>query len=42
MNAPTTRRCTPARGVALALIAVLVSGLAYLRVTQGSDPVSVP
>jgi hypothetical protein len=31
MDAPTTRFFTPARIVALVLIALLVGGLAYLR-----------
>jgi pimeloyl-ACP methyl ester carboxylesterase len=42
MKAPTTRIFTPARIVALALIAVLVGGLAYLRFAPDSGSVSVP
>src|SRR5215211_1924024 len=42
MDAPTTRIFTPARIVALVLIALLVGGLAYLRFGADSDPVSVP
>src|SRR5882757_9049647 len=42
MEAPTTRIFTPARMVALALIAVLVGSLAYLRFGPSSDSVSVP
>jgi pimeloyl-ACP methyl ester carboxylesterase len=42
MDAPTTRIFTPARIVALVLIALLVGGLAYLRFGPDSDPVSVP
>ncbi len=42
MDAPTTRIFTPARTVALVLIALLVGGLAYLRFGPDSDPVSVP
>ncbi|HSL63413.1 MAG TPA: hypothetical protein VK874_02040, partial [Gaiellaceae bacterium] len=42
MNAPTTRILTPARIVALALIAILASGLAYLRIAPDSGPVTVP
>jgi hypothetical protein len=41
MDAPTTRIFTPARTVALVLIALLVGGLAYLRFGLDSDPVSV-
>jgi len=37
-----TRTFTPARIVALALIAVVVAGLAYLRFAPDADPVSVP
>jgi hypothetical protein len=33
---------TPARIVALAVIGVLVSGLAYVRLARGDEPVSVP
>jgi pimeloyl-ACP methyl ester carboxylesterase len=39
---PSTRMFTPARMVALALIAILVATLAYLRFGTGSDPVTVP
>jgi pimeloyl-ACP methyl ester carboxylesterase len=42
MEAPTSRIFTPARIVALALIAMLVGGLVYLRFEPGSDSVSVP
>src|ERR687897_1552856 len=42
MDAPTTRIFTPARIVALVLIALLVGGLAYLRFGPDSDLVSVP
>src|SRR5512134_1077465 len=42
MRTPTTRILTPARIFALALIAVLASGLAYLRFAPDSGPVSVP
>jgi pimeloyl-ACP methyl ester carboxylesterase len=42
MQTPTPRIWTPARIVALALIAILVGGLAYLRFGTGSDPVTVP
>ena len=42
MHAPTTRIFTPARIVALVLIALLVGGLAYLRFGPDSDLVSVP
>jgi pimeloyl-ACP methyl ester carboxylesterase len=42
MDAPTTRIFTPARIVALVLIALLVGGLAYLRFRPDSGPVSVP
>jgi pimeloyl-ACP methyl ester carboxylesterase len=42
MYAPTTRAFTPARIVALALIAVLVGGLAYLRFAPDSGSVAVP
>ena len=41
MEAPTTRTFTPARIVALALIALMAVGLAYLRFAPDSD-VSVP
>src|ERR671913_659186 len=39
---PRTRIFTPTRLVALALIAVLVAGLVYLRFAPGAGPVSVP
>src|SRR5215208_3710957 len=42
MNPPTTRTFTPARIVALALIALLAGGLAYLRFAPDSGSVSVP
>ena len=42
MNPPTTRTFTPARIVALAVIAVLIAGLGYLRFGTGSSTVSVP
>src|SRR5918995_6939675 len=42
MPAPNTRIFTPARIVALALIAILVGGLAYLRFAPDSGSVSVP
>jgi hypothetical protein len=42
MDAPTTRIMTPVRLVALALIAVLAVGLAYLRFVPDDDSVSVP
>ena len=42
MNAPTTRAFTPSRIVALALIGLMVLGLAYLRYAPGPAPVSVP
>ena len=42
MQAPTTRTFTPARIVALALIALTVSALAYLRFAPDAGPVSVP
>jgi pimeloyl-ACP methyl ester carboxylesterase len=42
MAASTTRMFTPARIVALALIAVLVGGLTYLRFAPEPEPVSVP
>jgi pimeloyl-ACP methyl ester carboxylesterase len=41
MHAPTTRVFTPGRIVALALIALVVSGLAYLRFAP-SDSIAVP
>jgi hypothetical protein len=36
------RILTPARIIALALVAVVVSGLAYLRLAPEPDPMSVP
>src|SRR5215207_4501335 len=39
---PRTRIFTPTRVVALALIAVLVTGLLYVRLAPGEGPVSVP
>lgn len=42
MHAPTHSSFTPARIIALALIAVLVGGLAYLRFAPDSGAVSVP
>ena len=42
MQAPTTRTFTPARIVALTLIALTVSALAYLRFAPDAGPVSVP
>jgi pimeloyl-ACP methyl ester carboxylesterase len=42
MDSNSTRIWTPARVVALALIAVLIAGLSYLRFGTGSEPVSVP
>src|SRR5215208_2528317 len=39
---PRTRILTPTRVVALALIAVLVTGLVYLRFALGTSPVTVP
>ncbi len=42
MNTPITRILTPARIVALALITLLIGGLAYLRFALESAPVSVP
>ena len=42
MNASTPRTFTPARIVALALIVVLVGGLAYLRFAPRPDSMSVP
>jgi pimeloyl-ACP methyl ester carboxylesterase len=41
-EASATRPFTPARIVALALIAVVIAGLAYLRFGPESEPVSVP
>jgi pimeloyl-ACP methyl ester carboxylesterase len=42
MDAPATRSFTSARIAALALIALAVLGLAYLRAASGSGSVSVP
>ena len=42
MEAPATRRFTPARIVALALIGLVVLGLAYLRFASDDHSVSVP
>ena len=42
MEAPTSRIFTPARLIALAVIAVLGGVLAYIRFAPGSDAVSVP
>ena len=42
MEAPATRRFAPTRIVALALIGLVVLGLAYLRFASGDDAVSVP
>src|SRR5215207_2760507 len=39
---PRTRILTPRRVVALALIAVLVAGLVYVRLAPGAGPVAVP
>jgi pimeloyl-ACP methyl ester carboxylesterase len=39
---PTTRSLTPTRVTALALIAVLVAGLVYVRFAPGTGPVAVP
>src|SRR5829696_3005302 len=39
---PTNRTLTPTRVVALALIALLVAALVYLRFAQGASPVAVP
>ena len=39
---PRTRIFTPTRVVALALIAVLVAGLVYVRFAPGAGPVAVP
>lgn len=41
-NESRSRGFTPARIVALALIGLVVLGLAYLRFGRDSDPVSVP
>jgi pimeloyl-ACP methyl ester carboxylesterase len=42
MEAPSTRIFTPARIVALALIALVIGGLAYLHFGTGDSAVSVP
>ena len=42
MEPPTTRLFSTARLVALALIALALAGLAYLRFSSGSSEVSVP
>ncbi len=42
MDPPATRIFTPARIVALALIALAVLGLGYLRFAPHAGPVSVP
>lgn len=42
MSASTTRMFTLSRVVALALIALLVGGLTYLRFAPDSDTISVP
>ena len=42
MDTPTTRIFTPARIVALAVIALAVGGLASLRLSSGDDSLSVP
>jgi hypothetical protein len=42
MGASATRSFTPTRIVALALIAAVIAGLAYLRFGTESEPVSVP
>lgn len=42
MDVPTTRAFTPARILALALIAVLAAGLVYLRVSSDVEAVAVP
>ena len=42
MQAPPTRAFTATRIVALAIITVLLAGLAYLRIASGDDAVSVP
>src|SRR5262245_48556491 len=39
---PEGRAFTPARVIALAVIAVVVFGLAYLRLAPGATPISVP
>src|SRR5215207_6332645 len=39
---PRTRIFTPARVIALALVALLVAGLVYLRFAPGASPVAVP
>ena len=42
MNPPTTRSFTPSRIVALALVAIVVGGLTYLRFAPDGGTVSVP
>ena len=42
MDARTTRILTPSRIVGLALVALVIGGLAYLHFGTGSEPVSVP
>src|SRR3954463_13913936 len=42
MEPSTKPLFSPARIVALALIALVLAGLAFLRVSSGSSPVSVP
>src|SRR5512132_3967249 len=42
MATPTTRAFTPARVVALVVIAMLVAGLVYVRFASQPDTVSVP
>src|SRR4030095_5003360 len=42
MEASATRSLTPERIVALALIGAVIAGLAYLRFSSESEPVSVP
>ncbi|HXV34748.1 MAG TPA: alpha/beta fold hydrolase [Gaiellaceae bacterium] len=42
METPATRTYTPARVVALALVALAIAGLAYLRFASDAGPVSVP
>jgi hypothetical protein len=39
---PSRRALTPTRVVALGLIALLMTGLAYVRFAPGDQPVSVP
>ncbi|MDX1620306.1 MAG: hypothetical protein R3320_04905 [Nitriliruptorales bacterium] len=42
MSRPTVRTFPPGRVVALALIAILAGGAAFVRLTSGVEPVSVP